>query len=459
VKALALAVFLSATVLSSHAEAQSANAVVMIWSDVAVGRGGLGTGFFVSADGRLVTSYHVVIGAVKIRVLQNGNWYENVSVRALVPSRDLAILKVNGIGGAVPFIPLSQAFPAVVTSQAPLQVVGYPAVLTNSQVTPTARLLSPTFIKSSTIRSPDSLAKLFAIDDVDLISIEMSSIYNGLSGAPLLRNNQAIGVISGSIHQGGSIAWAIPAKYLAGIAESDQPLSNIKAWPVLSLMAPSWKNLRREARIGVGLALAVDDYAAKLQHMNVLAINILNSSRLLMPTFLGIIQKVLDTEVAKRGRNAPADDNRALDAAVDDAMRTVMSKQGPLIAELEAVDESLGNATETLTRQLDAFFDTMPQTSKNIEIRRKTITAWNQQRRAVGSAADRVEGIWDDFEEYLGGLDVETLGQVQDAFPKAIKAVNDALAGSGPALNEGLAQMRGFQSIVESLFAAEPDLK
>jgi len=68
-------------------------------------------------------------------------------------------------------------------------------------------------------------------------------------------NGIVLGLVSGSLNPGGSIAWAI------GIENADvKHLQVISApqgdfrWPPLSLMKGGWENLRRQSGIGAGLA-------------------------------------------------------------------------------------------------------------------------------------------------------------------------------------------------------------
>jgi len=54
-----------------------------------------GNGFLISADGMLATNYHLVFGAARLHVqLPNGDFYDQVTVQALDPAADVAILKI-----------------------------------------------------------------------------------------------------------------------------------------------------------------------------------------------------------------------------------------------------------------------------------------------------------------------------------------------------------------------------
>ena len=68
----------------------------------------MGSGFLVSADGRIVTNFHVIKDAHSAIVkLSNGSFFPVSNVVASDPERDLAIIKVNGKN--LPFLSLAEA--------------------------------------------------------------------------------------------------------------------------------------------------------------------------------------------------------------------------------------------------------------------------------------------------------------------------------------------------------------
>jgi S1-C subfamily serine protease len=73
--------------------------VLLQISDASGQKVGSGTGFFVSADGRIVTNHHVIDGAAKVTAsLADGRKIDAVGYLASDPEKDLAIVKIPGDG-------------------------------------------------------------------------------------------------------------------------------------------------------------------------------------------------------------------------------------------------------------------------------------------------------------------------------------------------------------------------
>ncbi|MEE3187129.1 MAG: trypsin-like peptidase domain-containing protein, partial [Actinomycetota bacterium] len=65
-------------------------------ADGVFGGGGQGTGFIISPDGQVVTNAHVVEDAVTIKVMLSDGTVEPAELVQKDPSRDLAVLKIEG---------------------------------------------------------------------------------------------------------------------------------------------------------------------------------------------------------------------------------------------------------------------------------------------------------------------------------------------------------------------------
>lgn len=69
-----------------------------------------GSGFFVSAEGDILTNYHVIANAGNIRVVPQNGISFNASVRAYDSEGDIALLMINA-GRATPFLRISREIP------------------------------------------------------------------------------------------------------------------------------------------------------------------------------------------------------------------------------------------------------------------------------------------------------------------------------------------------------------
>ena len=72
--------------------------------------------------------------------------------------------------------------------------------------------------------------------------------------------DHVIGVLSGSIQEGGSIAWAISAKYVKNMTQVNQHAPYFTTWPPLTLMNSSSHSLRSQTALGTLLVAALKRY-------------------------------------------------------------------------------------------------------------------------------------------------------------------------------------------------------
>ena len=171
-------------------------AVVVVETDK-----GLGSGFFVKADGTLVTNHHVVAGATAVNVrLASGEIFRNVYLLADSEDRDLAILRVEGSN--LPTVPLGDSNQAKVGEEVLLLGApqGLEETVSNGIVSSTRLLESGTrVIQTTAPASP------------------------GSSGGPLVnRSGMALGVMSFLISGGQNLNFAIPINYVQGMLNSLQ---------------------------------------------------------------------------------------------------------------------------------------------------------------------------------------------------------------------------------------------
>jgi S1-C subfamily serine protease len=75
--------------------------VRIIGEGVSVTKDTLGTGFFISPDGAVLTCYHVIVDARDIDVVVDGVHHRNVLVTGIAPDDDLAELQVSHLANRV----------------------------------------------------------------------------------------------------------------------------------------------------------------------------------------------------------------------------------------------------------------------------------------------------------------------------------------------------------------------
>ena len=237
-------------------------AVVQIIASDAKGNHATGTAFFVE-DGNLVTAYHVVQGAAKVRVLFGDGAIRSATVKAYDPARDIATL----------------SFTPAYSSAARLSVMTLPDGLTNltGQVFghPDQKknfAIKVTFPKDAPLKAPQWLGPAggnsqfqFNTADLDLIVLD-GTLNRGMSGGPVLIGNKVVGVFSGGEQaSGGGLGWAIPLKYLSQLTLNEQHLSADKLPPLSMLgrggnaIAPLKKTSSRSAGILMESSLQMFD--------------------------------------------------------------------------------------------------------------------------------------------------------------------------------------------------------
>ncbi|BFM40765.1 HhoA/HhoB/HtrA family serine endopeptidase [Synechocystis sp. LKSZ1] len=165
---------------------------------------GTGSGFILSADGRVLTNAHVVEGAQQVKVtLKDGQVYEG-HVVGVDPMTDVAVVKIN-----------AQNLPVVVLGQsdnlAPGEwaiAIGNPLGLDN---TVTVGIISALGRSSSEVGVPDKRVKFIQTD---------AAINPGNSGGPLLNaQGEVIGVNTAIRADAQGLGFAIPIQTAQRIAE------------------------------------------------------------------------------------------------------------------------------------------------------------------------------------------------------------------------------------------------
>jgi Flp pilus assembly protein TadD len=189
----------------------------------------LGTGFFVSSDGLVVTNQHVVEGATSIAAINNnGAFFQFERVVAQPTGVDLAILKFRAID--VPFLPLGNSTTAVEGQK--VIVIGNPTGLTGT--------VSDGII--SAFRENRSLIQITA------------PISHGSSGSPVMdETGQVIGIATLIKEEGQNLNFAIVVEKMSAALTQQLPreqssnpaLPPATPTPAIDAMARGTKSFNR----------------------------------------------------------------------------------------------------------------------------------------------------------------------------------------------------------------------
>jgi Trypsin-like peptidase domain len=163
---------------------------------------GLGSGFFVSADGVIVTNFHVIEDAHALQVETfEGEVYDNVYYVTSDPRRDVAVLKVP-VEGVVS-----------------LRLGGDTAAVVGAEVYAMGHPLGQTGTFSDGLVSANR-----TVEGVSMIQIS-APISSGSSGGPVMdERGEVIGVATMVLTGGQNLNYAVPVRYVRPmLAAGDRP--------------------------------------------------------------------------------------------------------------------------------------------------------------------------------------------------------------------------------------------
>jgi Trypsin-like peptidase domain len=192
------------------------DAVVLIYVSDAGKDIGLGSGFIISSDGKIVTNYHVIKDAQKALVkLTNGAYFPVESVLATDPVRDLAIIKVAGRN--LPTLKIADSGNVQVGER--VIAIGNPLGL-ETTVT-------------------DGIVSAFRNDERNASWIQTTApVSPGNSGGPLLRlDGTVVGVITWNMKFGQNLNFAATSSEISALLDKPaaaKPLNPEKSEPTLS---------------------------------------------------------------------------------------------------------------------------------------------------------------------------------------------------------------------------------
>lgn len=182
---------------------------------------GCGSGFFINADGYLITNAHVVnqARAIWIQIPALGRRIIDVEMVGMTPDRDIALLRVKPASleiirstlGAVPFLPLGDS--DTLRRSDEVLALGYP--------------LGQQSLKSTT----------GVISGHEAHMIQISAAINpGSSGGPLLNERgEVVGINAAGITEAQNVGYAIPINDFR-IVESDLYKTKLLRKPFLGIL-------------------------------------------------------------------------------------------------------------------------------------------------------------------------------------------------------------------------------
>jgi S1-C subfamily serine protease len=156
---------------------------------------GYASGFFVNSDGYVVTSQHVIEGAVRSYAIYREN--ENIAIDAVVandPARDIAVLKARVVD--TPSLKLGNSDNVEIGNE--IYTIGAPWGLLNTV-------------------SKGIISQIRYSKGVKYIQLD-APISPGNSGGPLLdRNLEVIGINFAYFREGQNLNFAIPSNYIKAL--------------------------------------------------------------------------------------------------------------------------------------------------------------------------------------------------------------------------------------------------
>ena len=220
----------------------------------------MGSGFFVSSDGLLVTNHHVIKGASYAKVKRaDGSTLFVQGVMAINEKADLAVLKVNGKD--LPFLQLVPTLPKVGDK---VYAIGNPEGLTN---TLSEGIISG--IRTDPAKAHDVFDEV-SPDAPNTFLQTTAPISHGSSGGPLLQvDGQVVGVTAAVLQEGQNLNLAVPAQDALRLVNGKHDLVTLASAGGSSLDAKStteldnaWTAIRKKdwkGAVAVLVALRQED--------------------------------------------------------------------------------------------------------------------------------------------------------------------------------------------------------
>ena len=253
--------------LLAAAAAGSDRELVGIYADRG-GRAELGSGFLISAQGHVLTCYHVIHGAEKLTVYWDGHRFDRVVIESWAPDFDLAKLRLDGYDGATPHLVVDTRMIGNDRQPSGRQVLGYIHGGSSYQFgyeLPRQGLEGGPFDYSERIRSVRG-QRIFRRAKMRLLPLS-TKLYKGMSGGPVLTDDGVVGVATGAYSEGGTVAWAIPLEYLRELKPIGKRPEQIRRWPPQTMLRLGWKALLKSFAVDEDAESVTQEFVTEVRSL------------------------------------------------------------------------------------------------------------------------------------------------------------------------------------------------
>jgi S1-C subfamily serine protease len=200
-----------------------------------------GSGFIVSASGRILTNYHVVRDARNVRVkLSSGDVYDEVQILAEDERRDIAVLQVPGFD--LPALPLGNS--DSVRIGAAVVLIGSPHGLEN------------------TVSTGIVSGRRQEEEGYKLLQVSAPASRGSSGGAVLSINGDVVGIAVSQLEAGQNLNFAVPINYARGMLDHlpSSPVRVLRATTRASDASPEEKTATRSESVNQGLAYRLEGF-------------------------------------------------------------------------------------------------------------------------------------------------------------------------------------------------------
>jgi hypothetical protein len=261
---ITLAIALTFFTVSEAAPQDRSQSLVTLYVKTAENRTKVGTGFAV-APGILATAYHVVQGGLNIELVRaSGAVTQNVTIRNISPEKDLALLEASDLEN-MPSLPVKSRIAPV---DEDLFMIGSAAGIPNS--TYTVRLVQSQLVPITAFNNTRGQPLFDKPPKTEVLQIA-GIVYGGISGGPLIdRQGNVLGVLSGSLNEGGSYGWVIPSRDVEQMLTSTPTRQKLDTavWPPVPFRTALLRSTEYFVRQDTAVQNEFDGFTAKANRLS-----------------------------------------------------------------------------------------------------------------------------------------------------------------------------------------------